>query len=314
MRQQQQHMTSADWLSLIVLSMFWGGSYFFFKILVAEVPVFTIVAVRVVGAALILVAIVYLRGGSLPSSPAIWGAFAVVGIFNNIVPFCLIIWSESQISSGLAAILNATTPVFSVLLSHFLVEHQRLNAHRIAGVLIGLAGVCVLMGPSALLGLNLKSIAQLACIVAALSYAWVAIYARRFKALGVSPLVTATGQVIMSGAIITPVALLASRFQPFHQAPSAAVLASFAGLILLSTVFAYILYFKVLSSAGATNALLVTFLTPVSALLLGALVLGERLVTSDIVGTVLIFIGLAAIDGRALNLLRRPSVLTQRPR
>jgi drug/metabolite transporter (DMT)-like permease len=303
-------MSSADWLSLIVLSIVWGGSYFFFKVLVAEVPVVTIVAVRVAGAAVILVAIVYLRRGSLPSSPAIWGAFAVMGIFNNIIPFCLIIWSESQISSGLAAILNATTPLFSVLLSHFLVEDQRLNAHRIAGVLIGLAGVCVLMGPSALLGLNLRNVGQLACIAAALSYAWVAIYARRFRALGVSPLVTATGQVITSAVIIVPVALLASHLHPFRESPSAAALASFAGLVVLSTVFAYILYFRILSTAGATNALLVTFLTPISALILGALVLGERLVISDIAGMFLIFIGLAAIDGRALNLLRKQSAPT----
>src|SRR5215469_2706697 len=144
---REQHMSTSDWLSLIVLSIVWGGSFFFFKVLVAEVPVQTIVAVRVAGAALILVAIIYFRGGSLPRTPAIWGAFTLTGIFNNIIPFSLIIWAESHISSGLAAILNATTPLFSVLLSHFLVEDQRLNAHRITGVIIGLAGVCVLMGP-----------------------------------------------------------------------------------------------------------------------------------------------------------------------
>jgi drug/metabolite transporter (DMT)-like permease len=195
-----------------------------------------------------------------------------------------------------------------VVLSHFLVHDQRLNARRIAGVGIGIAGVAVLMGPSALLGLNLTNIAQLACVGAAASYAWVAIYARKFRTLGIPPLVTATGQTVTSAVIISPVALLSTGLHPFQQSPSTAALASLAGLIVLSTVFAYVLYFRILSSAGATNALLVTFLTPLSALLLGAMLLGERLVPGDLLGMFLIFIGLAAIDGRALRLLRKEAV------
>lgn len=305
----RQHMSAADWLSLIVLAIVWGGSFFFFKVLVAELPVLAIVSARVVGAALIFVAIVYLGRGSLPRAPAVWRSFAVMGIFNNVVPFSLIIWSETQLPSGLAAIFNATTPVFSVVLSHFLVHDQRLNARRVAGVALGFAGVCTLIGPSALFDLNLRNLAQLACIGAALSYAWVAIYARRFRALGVHPLVTATGQSIMAAAMVTPVALLTSGIAPLHASLSPAALGSLAALIIVCTVFAYVLYFRILGSAGATNALLVTFLSPISAMVLGAIVLGERLAPSDFVGMLLIFAGLAAIDGRAFGLLRKQSAI-----
>jgi drug/metabolite transporter (DMT)-like permease len=298
-------MSTGDWISLIVLSVVWGGSFFFFKILVAELPVLTIVMLRVVGAAIILLAIVYLTRGSMPSSPTIWASFAIMGIFNNLIPFSLIIWSESHIQSGLASILNATTPLFSVLLAHVLTKDEPLTLNRILGVLIGVVGVAALMGPSALTGLNLTSLAQLACIAASISYAWVAIYGRRFRGLGIPPLVTATGQTVASAIIITPFALWLNRpWTPVH-APSLGVWGAMIGLIVLSTVFAYVLYFRILVSAGATNVVLVTFLTPVSALLLGRFILQERLSSAALIGMLLIFGGLAAIDGRLFRIFRR---------
>jgi drug/metabolite transporter (DMT)-like permease len=287
-------MSSGDWLALVILSIVWGGSFFFFKILVVELPVPTIVTLRVVGAALILLVIVRVRGLALPRSPNVWASFAVMGIFNNIIPFSLIIWAETHIQSGLAASLNATTPLFSVVLAHFTAKAEPMTTNRVIGVLFGIVGVGVLVGPSALAGLNPTNLSQLACV---------AIYARRFKRLNVSPLVVATGQTTMSAVLVTPVALWLGTGQPFYM-PSPGACWALAGLIVLSTVFAYVLYFRILSSAGATNALLVTFLTPISALALGGLFLGERLTLRDVVGAVVIFAGLAVMDGRLLRALR----------
>ena len=302
----QRVMSLSDWITLVGLSVLWGGSYFFFKMLIAELPALTIVLTRVGAAALILLVILYLTRGSLPSSPRIWVAFGVMGIFNNVVPFGLIIWGESQISSGLASILVATTPLFSVLLAHVLTKNERLTPNRVAGVCIGLAGVAVLMGPNALAGLNLTSLAQLAMIGAAISYAWSAIFGQEFTALGVAPLTVATGQTIGAAVVSLPLALLVDRPWTLAHAPSVTAWCALGGLVVLSTVVAYILYFRLLASAAATNSLLVTFLIPVSALLLGSLILKERLSALDLIGMLLIFAGLAAIDGRLLRALRLP--------
>jgi len=297
-------MTATEWIMLLALSIVWGGSFFFFKILVAELPVLTIVMVRVTAAAILLVGIVYLSGQRMPRSRQTWIAFGMMGIFNNVLPFSLIIWGKTHIQSGLAAILNATSPLFSVVLAHLWTREERLTPNRVSGVLIGLVGVVVLMGTKALAGLNLTSLAQLAVIVAAISYAWSAIYARRFRAFGIPPLPMAAGQTVIAAVLATPLALLIDRPWAFSHTPSLSAWGALAGLIVLSTVLAYIVYFRILASAGATNALLVTFLSPVSALVLGALILKERLVLNDVLGMLLIFAGLAVMDGRLFRMFR----------
>ncbi len=293
-------MTSREWLLLIALSMIWGASYFFFKILDAQLSPLTTVMARVVFSTLILLAIVVLSGKSMPASPGVWGAFAIMGLLNNVIPFTLIIWSELRISSGLASILNATTPLFAVVLAHFLTRDERLSANKVVGVIVGLFGVVVLIGLGALRTFNLTNVAQLACIGAALSYAGAGIYGRRFKTLGIAPLVAATGQFAASAVIVTPLALTLDR--PWRlPPPSAETWLALAGLVVLSTVIAYIMYFQILASAGATNVLLVTLLIPVSALILGTLLLKEPLVPRDLVGMLLIGCGLLAIDGRVVS-------------
>ena len=289
---------------LLALSIVWGGSFFFFKILVAELPVLTIVMVRVTAAAILLVGIVYLSGQRMPRSRQAWIAFGMMGVFNNVLPFSLIIWGEMHIQSGLAAILNATSPLFSVVLAHLWTRQERLTPNRVAGVLVGLVGVGVLMGAKALAGLNLTSLAQLAVIVAAISYAWSAIYARRFRALGIPPLPMAAGQTVMAAVLAAPLALLIDRPWTFSHTPSLSAWGALAGLIVLSTVLAYIVYFRILASAGATNALLVTFLSPVSALVQGALILKEHILLNDVLGMFLIFTGLAVMDGRLFRMFR----------
>jgi drug/metabolite transporter (DMT)-like permease len=306
-------MGPREWLLLVVLSLLWGGSFFFAEVALAELPPMTVVLARIGLAALALNLLVLASGRRLPRSPRLWGAFLVMGALNNLLPFSLIVWGQTQIASGLAAILNATTPLFTVVLAHVLTRDERLTPARLAGVAAGLAGVVLMIGPAALGGAGAGVLAQLACLAAALCYALAGIFGRRFR--GQPPLITATGQVSAGALMVLPLALLAD--QPWTlPAPGAMTFAALAGLALLSTALAYVIYFRILAAAGATNLLLVTFLIPISALLLGTWLLHEMVMPRQLAGMALIGLGLAAIDGRPLALLarrRRPRAAQLRP-
>ncbi|HEY9058621.1 MAG TPA: DMT family transporter [Aurantimonas sp.] len=296
-------MTLGEWGLLLTLSVLWGGSFFFTEVAVKELPPFTIVVLRVGLASVILFAALRLLGVRMPMEPRVWAAFLVMGLINNAVPFSLFVWGQTQIASGLAAILNATTPLFTVLVAHVLTDDEKLTGKRLAGVVAGLGGVAMMIGPAALEGLGLGVVAQLACLAAAFSYALAGIFGRRFKRMGVAPLATATGQVTASTLLLLPLALVVDR--PWTLAmPSLPTVGAILSIAALSTALAYVLYFRILATAGATNLLLVTFLIPVSAILLGWLVLGERLAPRHFLGMGLIGVGLAAIDGRLLRLVR----------
>ncbi len=302
-----RHMGSAEWLLLILLSVLWGGSFFFNQIAVSALPPLTVVAMRVALAAAILWAVLRARGMTMAFGPRVWAAFLGMGVLNNAVPFTLIVWGQSAIASGVAAILNAATPLFTVVFAHFLTADERLTSARLGGVLIGLAGVAVMMGGAALDGLGSDLAAQGACLAGAASYALAGIYGRRFRRLGVPPMATAAGQVTASSLMLVPLALVVDR--PWTlPVPEWEVVAALAGVASLSTALAYVVYFRLLASAGATNLLLVTFLIPVTAIMLGVAVLGEVLLPRHLAGMALIAAGLAAIDGRALAVLpRRPA-------
>ncbi|MGX7704258.1 DMT family transporter [Methylobacterium sp. Gmos1] len=297
-------MTPSEWGLLLGLSLLWGGSFFFVGVALRALPPLTLVVVRVGLAAAILALVLRMRGIPMPRGAAVWLAFLGAAFLNNAVPFCLIAWGQTRIASGLAAILNATTPLFGVLVAHWLTDDERLTGHRLAGVLAGLSGVAVMVGPSVFAGLGgealTETLAQGAVLLAALSYAFAGIYGRRFKRMGVPPLSAATGQVTAATVLLAPLALLVDR--PWTLAmPPVAVVAAVLGLAALSTALAYAIFFRLLASAGATNLMLVTFLIPVSALLLGALVLGEPVVPRQLLGMALIGAGLVAIDGRLLR-------------
>jgi drug/metabolite transporter (DMT)-like permease len=294
---QQSRMGPLDWSLLLALSILWGGSFFFVGVAVKALPPFTIVLLRVVIAALALHIVLRLSRTSITLDGKVWLAFFGMGLLNNAVPFSLIVWGQTQIASGLASILNATTPLFTVLVAHVLTADERLSRGRFAGILLGLAGVVVLIGPQVMAGFGKGVLAQLAILGAALSYGCAAIFGRRFKRMGVPPLATAAGQVSASSLLLLPVALLADRpwTLPWPDAP---VWGAVAGLALLSTALAYVVFFRILASAGAVNLSLVTFLIPISSVLLGAAFLEERLVATDFLGMGLIGLGLAAIDGR----------------
>lgn len=216
---------------------------------------------------------------------------------NNLIPFSLIVWGQTQIASGLASILNATTPLFGVVVAHFFTSDERLTGGRLAGVIIGFSGVAYMIGPAALAEIGANVLGQLAILGAALFYAISGVYARRFSRVGISPLITAAAQITASTFMLIPICLVIDH--PWTlPAPAIETWAAVIGLALLSTALAYILFFRILATAGATNILLVTFLIPVSAILLGATLLGERLDPRHFLGMALIFAGLSAIDGR----------------
>lgn len=290
-------MSAPEWAMLLSLSVLWGGSFFFTRVALSALPPFTLVLLRVGLAAVILTIVVPLLGLKMPRQPRAWAAFFGMGLLNNAVPFCLIVWGQTHIASGLAAILNATTPLFTVVAAHVLTADERMTGHRLVGVLLGFVGVAVMVGPAVLEGLGADLLAQVAVLGAALSYAFAGIFGRRFRRMGVPPLATATGQVTASALMLLPITLVADR--PWTlPLPGASVWGAVFGSAVLSTALAYVLYFRILATAGATNLLLVTFLIPVSAFLLGALVLGERLAPQHFLGMALIGCGLAAIDAR----------------
>lgn len=287
-------MSASDWGLICVLSAFWGGAFFFNTIAVAEVPPMTAALGRVCGGALLLLLIARVMGAAMLPRHT-WGPLALMGLLNSVLPFSLVMWSQQYVASGLASILIATTPLFSVVVAHMTTDDDKLTPGRAVGLLAGIIGVAVMIGPEVLHDLGTSVLAQLAVLLGAFLYAASGVYGRRFRAY--PPAAVAAGQMVFATILLAPAAAFVERAWRL-PAPSPAALAAIAGLAILSTALGYIIYFRVLARAGATNLLLVNFLVPVSAILLGVGILGERLTPRQIAGMLIIGIGLAAIDGR----------------
>lgn len=288
-------MSAHDWLILGILSLLWGGSFLFGRVAVAELPPFTIVLCRVGGGALILAVAVRAMGLSLPRDAGLWGSFFVIALLSNVIPFSLIVYGQKQVGAGLASILNATTPLFALIVTHFMTEDEKLTPLRLAGVICGFLGVTIMLGPSAVDGLSGPLLAQAAILCAACAYGWAVWYGRRLRKL--NPIIAALGQLTAATLVMLPLTAVAD--QPWTLAlPSLPTLGSLAGLAALSTALAYVLYFRLLARVGAGNSSLVTFLIPPSALLMGILFLGERLTLWQVAGMLGIGFGLALVDGR----------------
>jgi drug/metabolite transporter (DMT)-like permease len=300
----QKVMGAREWAMLLILSVLWGGSFFFIGVAVKELPPLTIMMLRVGCAAITLHLIVRLMGQWMPRDPRVWLAFGGMGLLNNVIPQTLIVWGQTQIPSGLASILNATTPLFGVLVAHFFTSDEKMTGKKFTGVIIGFIGVAIMVGPAALGGLGSHIWAQVAVLLASGFYGISGVYGRRFKQMGVTPMMTATGQLTASTLMLTPLALLVDHSWTLTQ-PSLAAWSAIAGLAVLSTALAYLIFFRILASSGATNLMLVTFLIPVSAVFLGSLFLGEQLEAKHFIGMACIAAGLAAIDGRLLAKFKR---------
>ncbi len=292
-------MNARDWALLGLLSVFWGGSFFFIAIALDGPTPLGLVAWRVALAALCLGAVVVATGRPLPRDAARLRALATMGFLNCAVPFTLIVWAQTQLFSGAAAILNAATPLFGVLVAGAFLPDEPITRARLAGVVVGIAGVATMVGPRALAGESSALLAQLAMLLATVFYAGAGVYGRRFRRMGLDPMVAAAGQLTAAALLMGPAALLIDGPAGFGLGPApwrtgAAIL----GLATISTALAYVIYFRLLASAGATNLLLVTFLVPISAVFLGIAFLGEHLSGAQVAGMALIAAGLSAIDGR----------------
>lgn len=295
-------MSAGDWALMATLGVLWSGSYFFAALAVHQIPPFTLALARLGLATTVLAALARASGHAFPRAARIWGAFAATGFLNAALPFTLIFWGQRHIASSLTAILMATGPLFTFVCAHFATRDERLTGPKIVGVGLGVLGAAVLIGIEALRDFGVQSLAELAMLAAALSYAAAAVLSRQFG--GLPPLVTAVGQLGCAALAILPLALIVDR--PWDLPPPGLVaLAATLCLALLTTALGYVIYFRLLRRAGASNVMLVSFLTPIGSSILGVLVLGEHLAPHNLAGMGLIFAGLALIDGRVLTLMRR---------
>jgi drug/metabolite transporter (DMT)-like permease len=293
-------MKLSEWCLLGFLSLLWGGSFFFSKVALSELPPLTVVLARVGIASGALWVYLRWRGIGIPIAAGAWGAFFGMGLLNSLIPFTLIFWGLGFIDSGFASILIATTPVFSIVVGSLLGRDERVSVSQAAGVVLGIAGVAVLLGGQAVSGAGDALWGILACLGAALSYGFANVFGRRFKQMGIEPAVGAFGQIAATSVMALPLALLID--QPWHlPAPGAVVWGALIGLALLSTAVGYVVFFRLIATAGATNTSLVTLLVPVSAVLLGAVFLGEQVSAPQLGGMALIAVGLVVLDGRILQ-------------
>jgi drug/metabolite transporter (DMT)-like permease len=288
-------MDLATWGLLLLLGLIWGGSFFFGRIAVQHVPPMTLVLCRVSLAAIALHLAFARMPGFYQTLVGHWRALLTMGLINNAIPFTLIFAGQTEIGSGLASILNATTPLWAVLVAQVFTTDEKITAAKMIGCALGLAGIVMLMGPAALGIADSPLWAKLAVVGAAISYGFAASFGKRFK--GISPRVTATGQLTASTLIMLPLALIVD--QPWAlPVPPLDVIAAILALALVSTAFAYVVFFRILSVAGATSASLVTLLVPPAAILLGILFLGETLSLTEALGLGLIALGLLSLDNR----------------
>lgn len=279
-------------LLLLILGTIWGSSYLFIKVTVADVPPLTLVAGRLTLAAVILWGVMAASRQAMPRRRSLWGAYTVMGFFSGTLPYVLISWGEQYISSGLAALLQATMPIFTVLMAHFAIREERLTVASVLGVAVGFAGVAVLMLPDLRQGLHASLWGQAAIVASSASYAGAAVYAR-LRLRGQSPMASTTGQLTMGAVLTLPLALLIDR--PFDLSPSPQAWWAWLGLILLGTVIAYIIYYAIIERTSATFVSMVTYVIPVNGLLLGALVLNEALTLNVLVSAALILTGVVLV-------------------
>jgi drug/metabolite transporter (DMT)-like permease len=301
MTQQDHRIDARDWSLLGVLSVLWGGSFFFNGVALRELPPLTVVFLRVVLAALILLPLLWVYRIRFPTGISGWKPFFTVALFNNVLPFSLVVTGQTYIPSGLASILNATTPLFTVVVMAAAGD-EKLSARRIAGIVTGLIGVIILRGQNLDFGKG-QGIGILLCLAGAFSYGLAALFARR-QLSDSPPLATATFQLLASSLMMTIVVAIVER--PWQlPMPGATTWLAMVGLAALSTALAYIVFFQILRRSGSTNVMLVTLLIPVTAILLGYLVLGENISQREIIGALVIGSALLLIDGRVLRIFQR---------
>jgi drug/metabolite transporter (DMT)-like permease len=292
----------ASWIMLLCLSLLWSASFLFMKVAAESIPILTLVLIRVGVAAAVLQAAVAIRRSPRPTGAPILLRYGLMGIFNNLLPGALIVYATVRIGAGAASILNATAPIFTLLIAHFATTDEKMTAPKLLGITLGFLGVVAMSAPGAMDGVESEQLAILAMLAATFCYGLSAMIGRSFG--GISPLVSAAYQLTAATLMLAPIVLLVEP--PWTlDAPSAEAIAAALALALLSTALAYVLFFAVIARSGATNVMLVTLMIPVSGVILAWLFLGEALELDETLGMALIGLGLVVIDGRTLAALRR---------
>lgn len=279
-------------LLLLLLGSLWGSSYLFIKIVVSEVPPTTLVAVRLALSAIIMWGVVLASRQPIPRGRSLWGAYTVMGFLSGTLPYVLISWGEQYIPSGLAALLQATMPLFTVIMAHFLIREERMTLWSALGVAIGFGGVVLLMLPDLRQGLQASLVGQLAIVGSSVSYARATIFAR-VRLRDQPPLMSTLGQLTMGAVLTLPLSLIIDR--PFDLSPSITALGAWLGLAVLGTVIAYVIYYALIERTSATYTSMVTYIIPVNGLILGALVLDEPLTATVLGSAALILLGVLLV-------------------
>lgn len=279
---------------LALLSFLWGSSFTLIKVALETVPPATIVAGRLAIGTVLLMLLVKARRIEIPTAPAIWGAFFVQGVLQSALPFTLISWGEKYIDSGLAGLLNSTPPLFAFLITFFVLREGGATLRKFIGIATGFAGVVVTLGPEALTGSSNSVLGQLAVTGASLSYAFAAIYARRFS--GQSTLLTAACSMMMAAILMLPISLYFDS--PWALSPSSDAIWSIVALGVFSTALAMIIYFRLVRTLGALGVTSGSYLRAGFSVFLGVLLLNEEMSLSLLIGLVLIFLGVAIVTGQ----------------
>lgn len=289
-------MSRGSLVRIAVLATIWGSSFLLIKVAVAGVSPVQVVLGRLAAAAVVLLVIVAVMRVALPREPVVWGHLAVMSVVANIVPFFLFAWGEERVTSGMAGILNGTTPLFTLGVAVLALRSERLSPHRVAGLLLGFAGVVVVVGPWRADGGSNAISGQLACLAAAACYGVAFVYTRRFLSQrGLAPLALSAGQLTLAALILGITAPFTARDA---MALSPEVVGSIVGLGAVGTGLAYLLFYRIISDVGATTASLVTYLIPVVAVFLGVLVQNDPLTWNIFAGAVVVILGAAMAEGR----------------
>jgi len=295
-------MSSANLFLLFLLATLWGPSFLFIKVAVAEIPPLTMVTIRVGLAALLLYLFLRLRGGRLPDLGRLWLHFAALGLLAHAIPFTLISWGEIYVDSAVAAILNGTTPLFTMLIAHYAIADERMSWSKLAGMLLGFQGLLFLVWPAIASGFQASTGGILAVTLASCSYGMAMVYARRYLRT-LPSLVAPTAQLLVATIYMVPLALYFER--PFSLSwPSLQAVGSLVALAVIGTALAFVVYYKIIEVAGATYLSMVTYILPVFGVMLGVLILNEQLTWNAYVGCGLILSGVMVVNGR-LPLSRR---------
>lgn len=291
-------LTSGDWGMLVLLSLIWGSSFLLIELGLTGFGPVTLVFLRMALAIPLMLLALRFMGLTLPHDRLSWWRLTLLGFLNVAFPMALFFWAQTRIESGLASILNATTPLWGVLFTHYFTQDERATPAKLLGVGVGFAGLVLMVGPDALAGVGNDVLAQLACLLATACFAAAAVYARNLGTR-IEPLAASTGQIITATILLLPLPLLFE--EPFQSTPpSMTAIAALLGLALLATSIAYMLFFRVIARAGASHAMLIALLMPPVAILLGVIFLGESLGAAELGGMALILTGLVIIDGRLI--------------